>query len=180
MNANDAPLKICVESIFYSRADGLPTLQEHYGFEFQEENILLMELVQTYEGLRDGECEVAEGYSTDGRITAWGFANLVDSQAFFPAYNPAPTIRQDTLDAHPELAPLLAQIGPQLDEKTMTQLNARVALGADGTPSSGDEESAEEVAKEFLAKAGLLGERPRLAVGSKGFTEQLLLGKMLV
>ena len=159
MNTNDAPLKLCVESIFYSRADGLPNLQEYYGFKFKEENVLLMELAQTYEGLRDGRCEVAEGYSTDGRISAWGFSNLIDSRQFFPAYNPAPTIRQEVLDAYPELEQLLGQIGPHLDEQTITLLNARVDVGPDGMRKSGDEQSIEEVAQEFLEGVGLLGYR---------------------
>ena len=35
---------------------------------------------QLYEGLRDGRCDVAEGFSTDGRISAWGFQNLINSK----------------------------------------------------------------------------------------------------
>jgi hypothetical protein len=43
MNDNNAPLKLCVESEFYSRPDGLSGLQTVYDFAFSEENILVME-----------------------------------------------------------------------------------------------------------------------------------------
>lgn len=91
MNDTDAPLRFCVESEFYARgSDGLQGMQERYGFAFQDDNILLMDLNETYDNLRNGDRDVAEGFATDGRIAAWGFQNLIDDLNFFPVYNPAP------------------------------------------------------------------------------------------
>ena len=183
MNANDAPLKLCVENEFYSRGDGLFSLQDHYGFAFQEANIEIVAYDQLYEGLRSGLCDVAEGFSTDGRIAAWGFRNLADSGQFFPAYNASPIMRADVLEQYPELRELLDALGPQLDNDTMTQLNARVDLGADGERNTGDEETVEDVAISFLAGTNGATEEnagPTIAVGSRDFTEQLLLGQILV
>jgi glycine betaine/choline ABC-type transport system substrate-binding protein len=180
MNANDAPLKICVESEFYAREqDGLKGLEVRYGFAFKEENVLFMDVNETYEALRRGDCEVAEGFATDGRIPAWGFQNLQDTLSFFPIYNPAPVIRQATLDQYPEIEPLLNQLGALLDDAAMSQLNARTDIGPDGVFGSGDEEAAETVALSFLQSQRLI-KPPSITVGSKDFTEQLLLGKMLV
>jgi glycine betaine/choline ABC-type transport system substrate-binding protein len=180
MNSNDAPLKICIESEFYGRAqDGLLGLQQRYGFAFKEENVLFMDLNETYNALRDGDCEVAEGFATDGRINAWGFFNLEDTLSFFPIYNPAPVIRQDVLALYPEIEGILNQLAGRLTTDAMSKLNGRVDLGADGVFGSGDEESAEEVALNFLQEMRLIAP-PSITVGSKEFTEQLLLGKMLV
>jgi len=179
MNGDGADLKVCVEGEFFSRTDGLPGLQTLYGFAFQEENVLLMEPNETYDKLRQGECEVAEGYATDGRIGAWGFHNLEDTLAFFPFYNPAPVVRTEVLDANPAIADLLNNLWQALDNDTMIALNARVDIGADGVLGNGDEESVDDVAYNFLVSNRLIQPDP-IKVGSKEFNEQLLLGKMMV
>lgn len=180
MNANDSPLKICVESEWYSRQqDGLKGLEDRYGFAFNQDNILFMDLNQTYESLRDNKCDVAEGYSTDGRGTAWGFVNLVDNLGFFPSYYPAPVVRSEILDQYPDLVTILDPLADALNETTMSQLNARANIGADGLFGSGDEESPKDVALSFLQSARLITP-PTIKISSKDFTEQLLLGKMMV
>lgn len=179
MNENDAPLTICVESEFYGRPDGLSGLQTVYDFAFNEENILVMEANETYNNLRNGNCDVAEGYSTDGRIQAWGFTNLADPLAFFPFYNPAPVARQEILDIYPEIVDLINSLWQTLDNATMTELNARVDIGADGILATGDEEAIEDVAYNFLVGKRLV-KPAAIKVGSKEFNEQLLLGKMIV
>lgn len=157
MNENGSPLSICVENHFFIRPhDGLRSLQAHYGFEFSAEKIFLMDLDGVYDGLRNGVCDVAEGYTTDGRLLLWGFTALEDSSAFFPAYNIAPVIRQEVLDANPDLANLLNALPKYLDDATMQQLSTRVDLGPDGILDSGDEEAPELVALTFLDNLGLL------------------------
>ncbi|MFZ4661550.1 MAG: glycine betaine ABC transporter substrate-binding protein [Caldilineaceae bacterium] len=156
MNNNNSPLKVCVETEFFSRQDGLIGLQALYDFQFKEENILVMGPSETYDHLRDGTCEVAEGFTTDGRIFAWGFHNLKDPLSFFPIYNPAPVIRRDILTVHPELENLLGSLGQYLDTNVMMQLNARVDLGPDGIIANGDEETPEDVARDFLIMTKLL------------------------
>lgn len=179
MKANDASLTICVESEFYSRQDGLSGLQSLYGFSFSEDNILVMEPNETYSNLRDGSCDVAEGYATDGRISAWGLTNLADPLAFFPFYNPTPVVRQEILAAYPELSDLINSLWQSLDNATMIDLNARVDIGADDILGNGDEEKIEDVAYNFLISQRLI-KPAAIKVGSKEFNEQLLLGKMIV
>ena len=179
MNGDGADLKVCVESEFFSRDDGLPGLQKLYGFAFKEENVLVMEPNETYDKLRQAECDVAEGFATDGRIGAWGFHNLEDTLAFFPFYHPAPVIRQPVLDTNPEIADLLNNLWQYLDNETMIALNARVDIGADGILANGDEESVDDVAYNFLVSKRIVQPEP-IKVGSKEFNEQLLLGQMMI
>jgi len=179
MNANEASLTLCVESEFFIRQDGLPGLQELYGFAFLEENILVMEPNETYGNLRQGSCDVAEGYATDGRIRAWGFTNLADPLAFFPFYNPAPVVREEILADYPDLPEVINELWQYLDNETMIALNARVDIGGDGILSNGDEETIEDVAYNFLISKRLLKPAP-IKVGSKEFNEQLLIGQMIV
>ncbi len=165
MTANETPLTLCVESEFYARPDGLDGLQALYGFTFAEENILVVETSDTYEKLRDGECDVAEGFATDGRINAWGFTNLADSLAYFPFYNPTPVVRKEVLDRHPEIKDLLNGLSTLLDEATMSELNARVDIGPDDQLASGDEESVTAVAYSFL-RANRLIALPEITVSA--------------
>ena len=181
MNANGSLLTLCVENEFYNRRlDGLSGLQEHYFFSFLPENILVVEADQGYEELLVGRCDIAAGRIADGRIAAWGFHPLADTLNFFPAYVPAPVIRRATLIKYPELSEVLGEIGAHLDNTSLSQLSARVSLGADGAPNSGDEESASDVAHDFLQTHLLLGERPQITVGSQQRTGQLILGQALV
>jgi osmoprotectant transport system substrate-binding protein len=184
MNANDAPWRICVESEFVGRPDGLHGLQEHYGFSFKDEKVEILAMSQIYEYLQAGECEVAEVLSTDGRIAAWDLYRLADTRRFFPFYNPAPVIRQATLQQHPDLgeflAGLLSTIVSRLDETTMSQLNACVDIGSDGLPETGDEMTVEEVASAFLHEEPLACLLRPIVIGSTTSAEQLLLSKIFI
>ncbi len=127
------------------RDDGYPALCELYAFEF--EDVIVMDLGITYGALRDGEISVAMGFATDGRISAFGLVNLVDDLQFHPVYNCAPVIREDTLEKYPEIATILNPIAYQLDEETMSILNAKVDI-EDFTP--------QEVAEEWLKESGFI------------------------
>lgn len=185
MNANPNELTICVSADFLFEADGLDAVQEHYGFEFKEENTLLMEPSQIYEQMREGKCDVAEGRATDGRIAAWELYPLADTRAFFPTYNAAPVIRQLVLEQYPTLAEQLAgwldEVGPQLDDATMSLLNACVDIGPDSRPYSGDEQSPKEVARAFLDGTLELCLPSQIIVSSYNIApEAIWIGKMFV
>ena len=180
INAGTIEPRICIESIFYSQnPDGFDSLQELYGFQFDEKLVELMDTDSAYDGLRTGDCDIALGRNTDGRRRAWGFATLEDTRLFFPPNNPVFVVRRPVLDANPELQDLLIPITSHLDDVTMSMLNARVDLGADSIPGNGDEESPKAVAESFLQQERLL-RLPTLSVGAKDTSEQYLLGQMLI
>jgi glycine betaine/choline ABC-type transport system substrate-binding protein len=181
MNLNQSALRLCAESEFV--ADGLLGLQEQYDFAFKDENIEMVEGWQVYQYLRDGKCDVAQGDRTDGRISAWDLLTLEDTRRFFPFYNPALVIRQTMLEERPEVAAVLADlfenIGPRLDDMTMSQLNACVDIGVDGIPDSGDEKSIEEAARLFLHNRDLDCLPTKIVIGSSFENRNLWVGKLL-
>jgi osmoprotectant transport system substrate-binding protein len=164
MNENDSAFKLCAQEGFYHRPDGLAGMEEHYGFKFKAGHILLLDRRGIYDGLRDGRCDVAQALTT-GSHEAYGFQLLEDSERVFLPFVPAPIIRQELLSQQPELAELLNTIGLYLDGGSLEILNSRIQIGADGIPSSGDEESAETAALGFLCALGLLEDCPELAFG---------------
>lgn len=163
------------EHEFNVRPDGLEGLTELYDFEFDD--VVVMDYGVLYQALRDGQVASAVGYETDGRIKAFDLVNLEDDKNFFPVYNPTPIWRGEIIDEHPELEEILNPVAEELDTETLQELNARVDV---------DDEEPEDVAKDFLLKNGFIDEeepeetKGEIVVGSKQFTEQLLLGKISV
>jgi osmoprotectant transport system permease protein len=168
------PLRAAFTGEFIERPDGLPGLQRAYGLRFTE--VRDMEAALMYEALSRGAVDVISAYSTDGRLQAYGVRLLVDDRSFFPPYEAAPVVREAALRKFPGLEETLNLLAGRLDEATMRRLNDEV-----------DERkrSPEVVAREFLRRAGLLGTRtpskdgPALAIGTKAFTEGVLLGQLM-
>jgi osmoprotectant transport system permease protein len=158
---------------FIGRADGYPGLVQKYGLRI---STALIDQNLMYEAVYRGKVDVISGYSTDGRIKAFDLRVLDDDRLAFPPYQAAPVVRQATLDRHPELALVLEKLAGKISDSVMTEMNYR----ADYL-----HESPQQVAKDFLIKAGLF--RPSRAgnggaditIGSKIFTEQYILAHLL-
>lgn len=139
---------ICVESEFNSRDDGLPGMEEAYGFEFPGPNVSLFDTGVVYDRTDAGDpCNFGEVFETDGRIAALDLTVLEDDEDFFPVYNPALTVRTQLLEEHPEIKDLFAPIAEQLDEQTLQRLST--AVDVDGRP-------VRDVARDFLDEEGFL------------------------
>ncbi|MGM0602213.1 MAG: glycine betaine ABC transporter substrate-binding protein [Bacillota bacterium] len=162
---------------FYEREDGLPGLEEAYGFEFDNDALNTMQVGLSYEALDSDKVDAAVGFATDGRIAAMDLAILKDDKGFFPVYNPAPLVRKEILEEYPDLKSLINKLPPLLDQETQIELNKRADV---------DGEEPDKIAEEFLEEHDLLIENaeekdgPAVAVASKPWTEQLILGNMTV
>ncbi|MGD6978635.1 MULTISPECIES: glycine betaine ABC transporter substrate-binding protein [Citricoccus] len=145
INANPDRARVCAASEFINRDDGLPGLEEAYGFEFSRVVELDLNLIYTQVG---DTCEFGEVFSTDARIAANDMQVLEDDREFFVEYQGAMTLRQETLDQYPEIAEIMAPISERLTNETMMQLNGRVDT---------DGEDPSDVAEEWLQEQGLIG-----------------------
>ncbi|MFB1100494.1 glycine betaine ABC transporter substrate-binding protein [Terribacillus sp. JSM ZJ617] len=144
---NPDELRFGMETEFANRKDGLPGLEEHYGFDVQDGSIREMEIGLYYSALENGEIDVTEGFSTDPQIKSLGLKILEDDEEFFPSYNLAASINQDTLDEHPEITELLKPLQNALTEDSLRELNYQVDI---------EQKSVERVAKDFLEANDLL------------------------
>ncbi len=138
---------VCGASEFLNRDDGLPGLEEAYGFEFSEVSELELGLVYTSTDAGD-PCVFGEAFATDSRIVALDLTVLEDDLEFHPTYLPALNVRQEVLDENPGLADLFAPVAEVLDEETMLGLNSQVDV---------DGEEPADVAEAFLTENGLVG-----------------------
>jgi osmoprotectant transport system substrate-binding protein len=122
----------CVESEFATRSDGFQPMLEAYGIPLgspqgvPRENVRVLDTGAVYTATDGGDCNFGEVFTTDGRIESLDLTVLEDDRGYFPAYNIAPVVRTDTLDEHPEIADVFAQITPLLTDEVMIGLNGRV------------------------------------------------------
>ena len=168
------PVKFAADHEFLEREDGLQALEETYGFHFDE--VYGMAVGLTHEALRAGDVDAAKGFATDGKIKELALVKLEDDRGFFPAYHPAPVIREPVLERYPEIAEIMAAVARSLDTDTMLSLNYLVDI---------ERYEPEEAARDWLLAEGLVSGTPQrpvdgepVIVGSKDFTEQLILGQI--
>ncbi|QCT21219.1 glycine betaine ABC transporter substrate-binding protein [Jejubacter calystegiae] len=132
---------------FSGRSDGMKPLQKAYNMELDRPQIRQMDPGLVYNAIRDGFVDAGLIYTTDGRVKGFDLKVLEDDKGFFPSYAVTPVVRKDTLEANPGLAEALNTLSDQLDNETITTLNARVDI---------DHESPRRVARDFLKQKGLL------------------------
>ncbi|MEN1836297.1 glycine betaine ABC transporter substrate-binding protein [Pseudomonas lijiangensis] len=132
---------VALDTEFANRSDGLLGMVKHYDMNLGRENTRQMDAGLVYTALRNGQVFAGLVYTTDGRLNAFKLKVLEDDKHYFPDYTAAPVIRQEYLNAHPEIATLLKPLADLLDNQTMIELNARVDVG---------HESPSTVAADFL------------------------------
>ena len=157
---------------FAGRADGYPGLKATYGLEL---NTVIMAPALVYKAVYEGDVDVIDGYSTDGKIKTYNLRVLKDDQHSFPPYHAAFLVREPVLAQHPELREVLLLLSGTINDSTMTALNYQADFG---------KKSPAQVAKTYLEQQGLW-RKPRngtgetIRLGSKIFTEQYILTEML-
>lgn len=124
---NPRALKLGVTPEFLVRPDGLPKLRTTYALRLDAKNVVQMEPGLIYLALRDGSLDIGVGFSTDGRIRAYGLRALDDDRVMFPSYNPAFVVRKEVLEANPGMAAPFEKLARVLDDEAITELNFQVA-----------------------------------------------------
>lgn len=133
---------------FLEREDGLKGLQQAYGgFEFKEVKQLGTGSLR-YQALLEGQVDVVVAFGTDGAIKGNDLLILVDDLVFYPIYNVAPVIRQDTLEKYPQIEKILNDFASLLTDDIMSGLNWQVD-GPEGKEPA-------DVARAFLLEKGLV------------------------
>jgi len=132
---------------FAEREDGIKGLATAYGGFVPKELKQLGTGPLRYDALKNGDIDVVVVFTTDARIAADKLVVLEDDKTFYPIYNIAPVVRQDTLAANPEIADALNKLAPLLTSDVIAGLNAQVDI---------DGKEYAVVAKDFLDTSGLL------------------------
>lgn len=129
------------------REDGVPGVQETYGFEFGDVTTLDAGLM--YSAVDAGDVDVIMAYATDGRIGTLDLVLLEDDLGFFPPYFAAPVFRKDTLEESPEIRDIVNQLAGRVPDERMTEMNA--LADDEGVPHA-------DIVRNFLIEEGIVEE----------------------
>ena len=145
-------VKLAASTEFVSSAAALPAFQKAYGFSLTADQLVQLSGGDTAATIaaaaqQTSGVNAAMVYGTDGGIAPAELVVLEDDKGVQPVYQPAPIIRAEVLEEHPNIPEILAPIFATLDLETLQELNGRIQIGG---------EPAETVAQDYLTSAGLL------------------------
>lgn len=137
-------LRVRFQHEFLDRGDGYPGLQQKYDLDFKD--VQGMEHGLAYLALNKHQIDLMDAYATDGMLKKYDVSLLADDKNLFPPYDAAPLIRQQTLEQHPQLRGLLAQLDGLISQAKMVDMNYQVIQNR----------PVEQIASEFLVGAALI------------------------
>ena len=122
---------------------------EFYGLKFK--STAPVDVSLKYSAIQQGSFDVTEVYATDGLNRKAGLKVLEDHRSFFPHYNGALQVRNDTFerftDTAPDLEEVLNLLAGQIANEDMVEMTYQVDVMG---------RSVDDVAREFLESRGLL------------------------
>jgi osmoprotectant transport system substrate-binding protein len=125
---------------FLQRPDGLPGLLQTYHLPL-DGNPKSMDLGLLYSALQQKQVDMAAANATDGMLAVLDVKVLRDDKSYFPPYQAALIVRQQSLSAYPGLRAALDQLAGKLTDAAMRKLNYQV---------DGKHRPVAEVARELL------------------------------
>lgn len=146
--AADEEIVISAPSDFEERPDGLLGLQNVYDAGFADVSVNGVDPGIKYQSFVDGDANVVLAFSTDAEIAFLDLVVLEDDQGLWPPYHVAPVVRQDTLDANPQIGDALNALSPLLTTEVMIELNGKVVGEEKQDPA--------DVARQFLVDQQLI------------------------
>ncbi|QGH33198.1 glycine/betaine ABC transporter substrate-binding protein [Gracilibacillus salitolerans] len=125
--------------------DGYEGYKAAYGYEFADARG--MDVALMYAAIASGDVEAVTAYTVDPQIIEYNLTILEDDQNFFPPYEGSLVARNAVIDEYPEVAEVLDSIVGLVSTEEMTELIRLVDM---------EEQSTEDVAREFLQEKGML------------------------
>lgn len=149
INEHPDELTIASDAEFANRQDGLPGVEEKYGFDFGAQNIKQMDIGLTQRALDKGQVDVSVAFETDATIRDYGLVTLEDDKQFFPPYRAAVSVNKEVLKKYPEIEEITGRLAEKLDSEIMRELNYKVDIEGN---------SVSVVAYEWLVDNGMIDE----------------------
>ncbi len=137
-------LRLGASPEFKTRVDGVPGLAKTYAVTFGTFRTLDAGGPLSVNGLKNGQVDAADIFTTDPSIPANGFVVLQDPKNLFAAQNVLPLINQ--AKATPEVAAALNAVSAKLDTPTLAELVKMVVA---------DKQDPKTVAQQWLTSVGL-------------------------
>jgi osmoprotectant transport system substrate-binding protein len=148
INENPEEASLCGATEFLNRDDGLPGLEETYGYEFPRDQLVKIELGLIPKAIDQGDrCNFGEVFATDARIEGLGLKVIKDDKGFFPVYNPSLNVSKQVYEDYPQIEKIFAPVSEKLTTETLLDLNAQVDV---------EGQLPEDVAEQWLSENGFI------------------------
>jgi osmoprotectant transport system substrate-binding protein len=146
---NPQAATLCTAAEFPTRNDGLPAVEQTYGFDLPEANIAVLDFGLVYTSVAAREpCNFAVVFGTDAQVLANDLVILEDDKDALATYNVAVAMRTEVYEANAAAyETLFGAIAKELTTERATELNSKVDIEG-RTP--------EDVAEEFLVDIGVI------------------------
>ncbi len=142
---NDITISAPVD--FEDRPDGLVGLRSVYGGGFENATVTGVDPGLKYDALQAGDANVVLAFGTDAEILQFDLIVLQDDLGLFPPAHVVPIVRQDVIDAYPNIPDLINPVMALLTAEAMIRLNAAVVTDG-GEPA--------DVARQFLIDSDII------------------------
>ena len=120
--------KVCIQSEFLTRPDGLPGLVSTYGWPAASAFHYTQIGTTAEKAIASGQCDAGEVYTTDSGIAANSEVTLTDDKNLFPPDNAGLIVKDTVLQKYPAIAALMNPVAAKLTTTVMLQLNAMVEI----------------------------------------------------
>lgn len=141
-----------------TQSDGVPffnNLQRTYGFSTHSfQAVRTLDYSIAFAAVKNNQAQVTECYGTDSTVPQQDFVFLKDDKNGFPAFNPAPIVRDAVLSQHQDIATALNLLAPKLTTDDSISLQLKVA--ADKKNGISSAQAITKEATSFLQSKGLM------------------------
>ena len=111
---------------FMERGDGWPSLRAHY--QLPHTDVVGLDHDLAYRGLKAGDIDAMDVYTTDAAIAFYGLRVLEDDLRHFPVYNAVLVYRDEWGKKAPTIVRAIDRLEGSITEKEMVRINSRVKL----------------------------------------------------
>lgn len=110
---------------FYEQAGIFDRLQEVYGAVSFKDTVT-MDHTLSFQAAKSGDVDAISVYTTEGSLAGDEFVILEDDKACWPPYYLVPIIRNDALEAHPEVVEIVDKVTATFTDENVIAMNAKV------------------------------------------------------
>ncbi len=144
---NDITISAPVDFESESRGDGIVAIRATYGAGYEDATINGVDPGIKYDALVADDANVVVAFGTDAEILQYDLVVLQDDLGLFPPGHAVPVVRQEVIDAYPNIPDLLNPVIDLLTNDAMVSLNSQVVTDG-GEPA--------DVARQFLIDSGII------------------------
>ena len=130
---------------YFEREDGYQKVCDTYDLHFKGTAEVDMGL--KYQTLMENKCDVINAYTTDSQIVEFDLVTLEDDLGLFTDYRCSTVVRNEALDAYPELLATLQLMEGLISNEEMTQMNYELNT---------NHRLESEIAADFLKSKGMI------------------------